>query len=244
MTEDSTIRRKLRSSRLDDPTGWTYTYWLPSLPIPASTPTGLYYFSTYVPAPDADGNDNRASATQNWNNSIAVARTERGRHRWRPQSASINYCLCFEALRQPNLAFVCLAIMRSWSGLIDRSAVATMYQLGFDFQARVLIGEVNESFENKTCDLRTPPMTLQVGDDVCGCADFAGKCRGSGDRLPPERLSKASTDSAAIAGHAGGPLWREECARSPAAPFDGFNRAVPLTSPARSLSRVACGLPA
>jgi len=50
------------------PTGWTYTYWLPSLPIPASTPTGLYYFSAYVPAPDADGNNNSAWATQNWNN--------------------------------------------------------------------------------------------------------------------------------------------------------------------------------
>src|SRR5256885_12869192 len=41
---------------------------LPPLPIPASTPTGLYYFSAYVPAGDADGNNNSAWATQNWNN--------------------------------------------------------------------------------------------------------------------------------------------------------------------------------
>jgi len=50
------------------------------------------------------------------------------------------------------LALARFAIMRSCSGLIERSAVATMYQVGFDFQAGVLIGEVNESAENKTCD--------------------------------------------------------------------------------------------
>ncbi|HTB15377.1 MAG TPA: hypothetical protein VK752_27590 [Bryobacteraceae bacterium] len=44
--------------------------------------------------------------------------------------------------------------MRSSSGLIDRSAVATMYQVGFDFQAGVL-KEVNESAEIKTCDSAT-----------------------------------------------------------------------------------------
>src|SRR6201982_3074286 len=33
------------------------------------------------------------------------------------------------------LALARFAIMRSWSGLIDRSALATMYQVGFDFQA-------------------------------------------------------------------------------------------------------------
>ena len=42
--------------------------------------------------------------------------------------------------------------MRSWSGLIDRSAVATMYQLGFDFQAGFVTGDVNESLEINTCD--------------------------------------------------------------------------------------------
>jgi len=33
------------------------------------------------------------------------------------------------------LALARFAIMRSWSGLIDRSAVATMYQVGLVFQA-------------------------------------------------------------------------------------------------------------
>lgn len=38
----------------------TYTYWLPSLPIPYGTPTGNYWFAAYIP--DADGNmDNNSS---------------------------------------------------------------------------------------------------------------------------------------------------------------------------------------
>jgi hypothetical protein len=32
----------------------TYTYWLPSLPIPYGTPTGNYWFAAYIP--DTDGN--------------------------------------------------------------------------------------------------------------------------------------------------------------------------------------------
>src|SRR6202022_1634643 len=44
------------------------------------------------------------------------------------------------------------AIMRSWSGLIDRSAVATMYQVGLVFQAGVVTLWVNESVEIGTCD--------------------------------------------------------------------------------------------
>src|ERR1700683_3037303 len=50
------------------------------------------------------------------------------------------------------LALARLAIMRSCSGLIEWSAVDIMYQVGFDFQAAVLTGVVNESSENKTCD--------------------------------------------------------------------------------------------
>src|SRR5271154_2615652 len=42
--------------------------------------------------------------------------------------------------------------MRSWSGLIDRSAVATMYQVGFVFQAGDVTLWVNESVEIGTCD--------------------------------------------------------------------------------------------
>src|SRR6202035_1798276 len=42
--------------------------------------------------------------------------------------------------------------MRSWSGLIDRSAVATMYQVGLVFQADDVTSWVNESVEIGTCD--------------------------------------------------------------------------------------------
>src|SRR3984957_10096990 len=43
--------------------------------------------------------------------------------------------------------------MRSCSGLIDRSAVATMYQLGLVFQAGFATLWVNESVEIGTCDM-------------------------------------------------------------------------------------------
>src|ERR1700733_6772658 len=42
--------------------------------------------------------------------------------------------------------------MRSWSGLIDRSALATMYQVGLVFQAGFVALWVNESVEIGTCD--------------------------------------------------------------------------------------------
>src|SRR5277367_269746 len=51
------------------------------------------------------------------------------------------------------LAFARFAIMRSWSGLIDRSAVATMYQVGLLFQAGDVTWWVNESVEIGTCDI-------------------------------------------------------------------------------------------
>ncbi len=50
------------------PAGWIYTFWLPSLPIPATTPTGDYYFAAYLPDTDANGNNNSAWAAQHWNN--------------------------------------------------------------------------------------------------------------------------------------------------------------------------------
>src|ERR1700746_2562914 len=50
------------------------------------------------------------------------------------------------------LALARFAIMRSWSGLIDRSWVATMYQVGLVFQAGDLTWWVNESVEIGTCD--------------------------------------------------------------------------------------------
>src|SRR5580704_814071 len=43
--------------------------------------------------------------------------------------------------------------MRSWSGLIDRSAVATMYQVGLVFQADDVTLWVNESVEIGTCEM-------------------------------------------------------------------------------------------
>src|ERR1700730_7082479 len=43
--------------------------------------------------------------------------------------------------------------MRSCCGLIDRSAVATMYQLGLVFQAGFVTLWVNESVEIGTCEI-------------------------------------------------------------------------------------------
>src|SRR6202790_3667073 len=51
------------------------------------------------------------------------------------------------------LALARFAIMRSWSGLIDRSAVATMYQVGLFFQAGDVTLWVNASVEIGTCDI-------------------------------------------------------------------------------------------
>src|SRR5580700_2576799 len=45
------------------------------------------------------------------------------------------------------------AIIRSWIGLIDRSPVATMYQVGLDFQAGFLTLWVNASVEIGTCEI-------------------------------------------------------------------------------------------
>src|SRR3984957_4009889 len=50
------------------------------------------------------------------------------------------------------LALARVAIMRSCSGLIDRSSVATMYQVGLVFQAGEETLWVNESVEIGTCD--------------------------------------------------------------------------------------------
>src|SRR5208283_2959193 len=51
------------------------------------------------------------------------------------------------------LAFARFAIIRSWSGLIDRSAVATMYHVGLVFQAGFVTLWVNASVEIGTCDI-------------------------------------------------------------------------------------------
>src|SRR5580658_5610543 len=51
------------------------------------------------------------------------------------------------------LALARLAIIRSWFGLIDRSSVATMYQVGLVFQAGDVTSWMNESVEIGTCDI-------------------------------------------------------------------------------------------
>src|SRR5271170_8459384 len=50
------------------------------------------------------------------------------------------------------LALARFAIIRSWSGLIDLSAVATMYQVGLFFQAGDVTWWVNASVEIGSCD--------------------------------------------------------------------------------------------
>src|SRR6266852_6161781 len=78
------------------------------------------------------------------------------------------------------LALARFAIMRSWSGLIDRSAVATMYHVGLDFQAGDVTLWVNESVEIGTCD-------WAMKWDTAGgtsAAKSAAKCSCSIHQLP------------------------------------------------------------
>src|SRR6266849_9678816 len=78
------------------------------------------------------------------------------------------------------LALARFAIMRSWSGLIDRSAVATMYQEGFVFQAGDVTLWVNESVEIGTCDTA---MKWDTSDGT-SAAKSAAKCACSIHQLP------------------------------------------------------------
>src|SRR5580700_5766962 len=70
--------------------------------------------------------------------------------------------------------------MRSWSGLIDRSALATMYQVGLVFQAGDVTLWVNESVEIGTCG------TAMKRDTAGGtsAAKSAAKCACSINQLP------------------------------------------------------------
>src|ERR1700740_848385 len=72
------------------------------------------------------------------------------------------------------------AIMRSWSGFIDRSAVATIYQVGLVFQAGVVTLWVNESVEIGT------GATAMKWDTAGGtsAAKSAAKCSGSIHQFP------------------------------------------------------------
>src|SRR5271154_5355994 len=70
--------------------------------------------------------------------------------------------------------------MRSWSGLIDRSALATMYQVGLVFQAGVVTLWVNASVEIGTCDTAMN-AALSFG---MSAAKSAAKCSCSIHQLP------------------------------------------------------------
>src|ERR1700687_4291829 len=70
------------------------------------------------------------------------------------------------------LALARFAIIRSWSGLMDRSAVATMYQVGLVFQAGDVTLWVNESVEIGTCDT----AIKWDASDGTSAAKSAAKC--------------------------------------------------------------------
>src|SRR4029077_15223266 len=78
------------------------------------------------------------------------------------------------------LAWARFAIMRSCSGLIDRSAVATMYQVGLVFQAGFVTLCVNESVEIGTCDIAMKWDTARG----TSAAKSAAKCAWSIHQLP------------------------------------------------------------
>src|SRR5271170_2276391 len=70
--------------------------------------------------------------------------------------------------------------MRSCCGLIDRSAVATMYQLGLVFQAGFVTLWVNESVEIGTCEMA---MKRDTAGEM-SAAKSAEKCACSIHQLP------------------------------------------------------------
>src|SRR4029077_17091491 len=72
------------------------------------------------------------------------------------------------------------AIIRSWSGLIDRSAVATMYQVGLVFQAGDVNLWVNASVEIGTLDTA---MNAALSFGI-SAAKSAAKCSCSIHQLP------------------------------------------------------------
>src|ERR1700722_4063751 len=78
------------------------------------------------------------------------------------------------------LAWARFAIIRSWSGLIDRSAVATMYQVGLVFQAGLVTLWVNASVEIGTWEIAMN-AALSGGTSA---AKSAAKCACSIHQLP------------------------------------------------------------
>src|SRR5579863_5012605 len=70
--------------------------------------------------------------------------------------------------------------MRSWVGLIERSSVATMYQVGLVFQAGFVTLWVNESVEIGTCEIA---MNRAFSDGM-SAAKSAANCSSSIHQLP------------------------------------------------------------
>src|SRR5580704_16362070 len=78
------------------------------------------------------------------------------------------------------LAWARFAIMRSCSGLIDRSALATMYEVGLVFHAGFVTLWVNESVEIGTCAIA---MKWASAGGI-SAAKSAAKCALSIHQLP------------------------------------------------------------
>src|SRR5580704_19374115 len=78
------------------------------------------------------------------------------------------------------VAWARFAIIRSCSGLIDRSAEATMYQVGLVFQAGFVTLWVNASVEIGTCAI----AMKRDSDDGMSAAKSAAKCCCSIHQLP------------------------------------------------------------
>src|SRR5271155_4600278 len=78
------------------------------------------------------------------------------------------------------LALARFAIIRSWSGLIDRSAAATMYHVGLVFQAGFVTLCVNESVEIGTCEI----AMNHAFSGAMSAAKSAANCSSSIHQLP------------------------------------------------------------
>src|ERR1700733_6201186 len=90
------------------------------------------------------------------------------------------YATWLEPLISTVLALARFAIIRSWIGLIDRSSLATMYQVGLVFHAGITILWVKESVEIGTCDIA---MKWETAGGT-SAAKSAAKCASSIPQLP------------------------------------------------------------
>src|SRR5277367_3900458 len=108
------------------------------------------------------------------------------------------------------LALARFAIILSWSGLIDRSAVATMYQVGLFLHAGFVTLWVNESVEIGTCAIAmnsasSRGMSAAKSATKCACSihqspllsgvnafDACGKACSIDAQLSPSSSAKAA----------------------------------------------------